>query len=405
VAVLLAAWAMTSAARADFSWTQAFRLPGGSAVACPTSTQCTAVGEDGAKSGNEVTFNPQVPSSRSEVTIDPGDDLFDIVCPSATQCTALDASDQEVTFDPQAPDSPSPVTITNAPTGSGSGLRMISCPSSTQCTATDSQYQAVTFNPQAPGNPTPVLMENSNGVNGLNAIDCPSSSQCTAADDEGRVLTFDPKSLSGAKITQLPTKGNGLTSIACPSTSQCTAGTWDSNGGAEVTFNPTAVGQPSVVSIAGLVNPPAVACPASTQCTVEDQNYESTFNPQAPAHPTAISFDNSNGASGGHWIACPLISECVTIDVDGRVNIGVPGHSGGTGGGGSSPKCVVPRVKGKTLAAAKTAIVKAHCVVGKIGHARSKRVKKGHVISQSPSGGRSLRSGSKVNLVISKGAA
>lgn len=401
VALLLALWVLTGAARADFTWSQAFRLNGGSAVACPMSTQCTAVGLN-AQSGDEVTFNPQAPGSRSEVTVDSGNDLFDIVCPSATQCTALDASDQEVTFNPRAPGNPTPVTITNSPTGSGSGLRMVSCPSTTQCTATDSQYQETTFNPQAPGSPVPVLMENANGANGLNAIDCPSTSQCTAADDGGRVLTFNPASPGGVKITKIaPNGGGGLISIACPSTSQCTAGGVTDNGsGFETTFNPTAVGQPAVVSIAGMVNPPGIACPSSTQCTAEDQNEESTFNPQAAGHPTATMFDNSNGVSGGHWIACPLTSECVTIDVDGRVDVGVPGH----GVGGSSPRCLVPKVKGKTLAAAKSAVVKAHCAVGKVSRARSKRIKKGHVISQSPSAGRSLLSGSKVKLVVSKGA-
>jgi hypothetical protein len=320
VALLLAAWVLTGAARADFSWSQAFRLNGGSAVACPMSTQCTAVGLNGAMSGDEVTFNPQAPGSRSEVTVDSGNDLFDIVCPSVTQCTALDASDQEVTF-----------------------------------------------NPQGPGSPTPVLMENANGVNGLNAIDCPSTSQCTAADDGGRVLTFDPASPSGAKITKVaPNSGGGLSSIACPSTSQCTAGGVTNNGpGFEITFNPTAVGQPAVLSITGMVNPPGIACPSSTQCTAEHQTEESTFNPQAPGHPTATTFDNSNGASGGHWIACPLTSECVTIDVDGRVDVGFPSHGGG-GSGGGERRCLVPKVKGKTLAAAKSAIVKDHCAVGKV---------------------------------------
>jgi PASTA domain len=403
-ALLLVASVSTGAARADLSWSQAFRLNGGTAVACPISTQCTAVGLNGAMSGDEVTFNPQAPGSRSEITVDSGNDLFDIVCPSATQCTALDASDQEVTFNPQAPGSPTPVTIDDAPTGSGSGLRMVSCPSTTQCTATDSQYQEVTFNPQGPGSPTPVLMENANGANGLNAIDCPSTSQCTAADDGGRVLTFDPASPGGVKITKVaPNSGGGLTSIACPSTSQCTAGGVSNNGpGFETTFNPTAVGQPAVLSITGMVNPPGIACPSSTQCTAEDQTEESTFNPQAPGHLTATTFDNSNGASGGHWIACPLTSECVTIDVDGRVDVGVPSHGGGTGGG--APRCLVPKVKGKTLAAARRAIVKDHCAVGKVSLARSAHVKKGHVISQSPSGGHTLRSESKVNLVVSKGS-
>jgi beta-lactam-binding protein with PASTA domain len=65
--------------------------------------------------------------------------------------------------------------------------------------------------------------------------------------------------------------------------------------------------------------------------------------------------------------------------------------------------CVVPRIKGKGLKAAETAI-KAHgCLVGKIQHAFSRTTKKGHVISQKPKPGEVLAPGAKVDLVVSKG--
>jgi serine/threonine-protein kinase len=66
-------------------------------------------------------------------------------------------------------------------------------------------------------------------------------------------------------------------------------------------------------------------------------------------------------------------------------------------------RCRVPKVKGKTLAAAKRAIKSHNCRVGKIKHAASRTVKKGHVISQKPKPGSRLRHGAKVNLVVSKG--
>jgi hypothetical protein len=65
--------------------------------------------------------------------------------------------------------------------------------------------------------------------------------------------------------------------------------------------------------------------------------------------------------------------------------------------------CVVPKVKGKTLRAAKRAIRKAHCSVGKVTRAFSARVKKGRVISQKPKPGKKLAAGSKVKLKVSKG--
>ena len=65
--------------------------------------------------------------------------------------------------------------------------------------------------------------------------------------------------------------------------------------------------------------------------------------------------------------------------------------------------CVVPNVKGKTLAAAKRKLTAAHCKAGKTTTAKSKTVKKGNVISQSPKAGKKLAKGSKVNLVVSRG--
>lgn len=66
-------------------------------------------------------------------------------------------------------------------------------------------------------------------------------------------------------------------------------------------------------------------------------------------------------------------------------------------------QCVVPKVVGKTLKAARRALTRADCSVGKIATAASARVKKGHVISQRPRRGKRLKAHEKVRLVVSKG--
>jgi beta-lactam-binding protein with PASTA domain len=68
----------------------------------------------------------------------------------------------------------------------------------------------------------------------------------------------------------------------------------------------------------------------------------------------------------------------------------------------SAPICLVPKLKGKSLAAAKSALTQAHCQAGKVTRKYSK-VKKGRVISQRPKPGTNLAAGAKVNLVVSKG--
>ena len=64
--------------------------------------------------------------------------------------------------------------------------------------------------------------------------------------------------------------------------------------------------------------------------------------------------------------------------------------------------CVVPKLKGKTLRAAKRALKRAHCSVGKVTRVSS-GVKKGRVVSAKPRSGKQLAGGTKVKLQVSKG--
>ena len=63
----------------------------------------------------------------------------------------------------------------------------------------------------------------------------------------------------------------------------------------------------------------------------------------------------------------------------------------------------MPRLAGKTLPAAKTALTRAHCTVGKISKAYSAKVKKGRVMKQSPAAGQKRADKAKVNITLSRG--
>jgi hypothetical protein len=65
--------------------------------------------------------------------------------------------------------------------------------------------------------------------------------------------------------------------------------------------------------------------------------------------------------------------------------------------------CIAPALVGRTLKAAKAALTKAHCRVGSVRQAYSKKAKKGVVISQSRAPRKVLPMKTKINLVISKG--
>lgn len=67
-------------------------------------------------------------------------------------------------------------------------------------------------------------------------------------------------------------------------------------------------------------------------------------------------------------------------------------------------RCVVPTVRGQTLAQAKRRLTAAHCRTGTITQRSSRTVKKGRVISASLTAGLQRATGTKVALVVSRGA-
>jgi hypothetical protein len=67
------------------------------------------------------------------------------------------------------------------------------------------------------------------------------------------------------------------------------------------------------------------------------------------------------------------------------------------------PPCKVPRLRGKTLSAARTALSNSGCALGHVRRERSRTVRKGRVISSSLRAGTTHRNGTKVSLVVSRG--
>jgi hypothetical protein len=66
-------------------------------------------------------------------------------------------------------------------------------------------------------------------------------------------------------------------------------------------------------------------------------------------------------------------------------------------------RCVVPKVRGKSLRAARAAIRRGGCRVGRVRMTFSSRIKAGRVVSQTPRAGARLAVGARVHLTVSKG--
>jgi beta-lactam-binding protein with PASTA domain len=66
-------------------------------------------------------------------------------------------------------------------------------------------------------------------------------------------------------------------------------------------------------------------------------------------------------------------------------------------------RCVVPKVKGRTLPQARTLLKSKRCTLGRVRRAYSPKVKKGKIISQGRQPGVRLARGTRVSVLISRG--
>ena len=221
----------------------------------------------------------------------------------------------EVTFNPINPGSAQEFSIDD-----GTELSSVACPRTTQCIALDVNGDELTFNPTSPGVPSPVQVD-SGGLTG--AVACPTATQCTAVDYDGYEVTFNPENpaapTNSGTAVQVDPGGTDLFDVACPAATQCTA-LGDNDLGAndfEVTFNPQA--PPPPITINPIYSGPtpvsinsgvAVACPTATQCTTIGSGVEETFNPQNPGAPTALTVDSKGGLAA---IACPAATQCIAV--------------------------------------------------------------------------------------------
>jgi hypothetical protein len=68
-----------------------------------------------------------------------------------------------------------------------------------------------------------------------------------------------------------------------------------------------------------------------------------------------------------------------------------------------APGCRVPRVIGRTLRQARTAIAASGCSVGRVSHRSSRKRLKGHVLKQRPRAGSLALQNARVDLTLGRG--
>jgi hypothetical protein len=149
----------------------------------------------------------------------------------------------------------------------------------------------------------------------------------------------------------------------------------------------------------------------------------SITSPTANSFTTANSVQVSGTASANEGLSLKVNGQAVQVNPDGTWSATVALRTGAnpvtaiaSDGSGNTAQasetvysgptgafCIVPNVSRKSLAKAKKALTAAHCGVGRISHAKSKRIRKGNVIHAGRSPSAVLAYGAKVGLTVSSG--
>jgi hypothetical protein len=252
--------------------------------------------------------------------------------------------------------------------------------------------------------------------------DCAGTDPCPLTMDAAKTVTATFASIPEALIVATAGSGSGSVSsspggIDCGST--CTH---DYAYGASVTLTAAPATGSTFTGWSG-------ACAGTGGCTVsmtEARSVTATFDLQTRTLTVTKSGSGSGsvssspagiscGASCNHDYA---YATSVTLTATADAGDAFTGWSGACSGTGActvsmteaqsvtatfvAPECVVPKLKGKTLARARKALITAHCALGKVKKAAS-TTKAGLVIAQSPRPGKHLADGAKVNVTLSKG--
>jgi IPT/TIG domain/PASTA domain len=160
---------------------------------------------------------------------------------------------------------------------------------------------------------------------------------------------------------------------------------------------PLSGGVTVVISGADFLDASAVSfggVPASSfQVTTEDQ-ITAVVPPGSQPGPVPVSVTTVAGTA---------TSPVPFTYVEGSGGGGGGGGGGSGGGGPGSSSCVVPKLRGKRLIAAKRRLKKAHCALGKVRKKARTTAKRGRVVAQRPKPGSVLPVGAKVKLTLGPG--
>ena len=223
---------------------------------------------------------------------------------------------------------------------------------------------------------------------------------------------FNPSWISGGRVvlfatTTLP---NVITDAPGPPPENASEG-WFTESGIQLAAGATdreftkfagIVSGGSEVRIYQMNGPPPAEPTARCSFTFEgaSDHYEHpTWSPDG----TQLAWDEPDGIHVADVpTPVPAEDDCARVTEGLVIPGGEDPHWGPAAAPRAEPRCIVPKLKGKTLRKAKRLIKRANCALGRVKRKEVSRVKPGRVLSQRPKAGAVKTAGTKVHLVVSR---
>lgn len=249
----------------------------------------------------------------------------------------------------------------------------------------------VSWTQETPPPPRPTLTVNRSGLgSGIvtsspTGLDC--GTTCSAQFDSGTQVTLTASAAVGSTFA-------GWSGGGCSGPGTCKV-TLNADTVVTAIFTPA----PPVTLTVSVVNPglgSVSSSPAGIDCGATCSHL---FPAGTQVTLTAVAAGGTAYLQSWSGGGCSGTGSCV-VTLNGDTTVTASFATGPKPPPAPQVKCIVPKLKHKTLAAAKRAIKKAHCAVGKVTRVKSTTKNKGRVISQKPKPGRHLRKGSKVALKV-----
>jgi hypothetical protein len=216
-------------------------------------------------------------------------------------------------------------------------------------------------------------------------------------DSESQITAMSPAHAVGpvAVTVTTPVSTSGGTSDtfsykAAPTVSGISPAIGPTSGGTTVTVTGLDFEEVSAVEFGGV---------AASSFTVDSGTQITAVSPAHSAGAVPLTVTTTGGTSGGTTAQFTYEAPAAQT-TGGNGDTTPPPVNAPPAATPPAAKCVVPKLKGKKLKAAKKTIIAADCKVGNVTKAKDVTAKTGKVVKQSPKVGTSKAAGSKVNVKL-----